>query len=118
MRQKTNDADRMLIKAEQKAAVLDEQLKAAKEELSSKQRRIDELSDHTTEQDLRAKLQLAEQKIASFMLQNQERKNKVASPIKVAEDEMQREIKHLQLQMDLKEKELQSAVKRADEFKS
>jgi hypothetical protein len=43
VREKNREQDTVLIKAESRAAVLDEQLKAAKIEIAARQKKIDEL---------------------------------------------------------------------------
>lgn len=56
--------DAQIIKAEHRAATLDEQLKAAKQELDSLRRKMAEVRDDQTISDLQAKLKSTEAKLA------------------------------------------------------
>jgi len=64
IRDKNKLQDAQIIKAEQRAATLDEQLKAAKQELDSLRRKMAEVRDDQTISDLQAKLKSTEAKLA------------------------------------------------------
>jgi len=64
IRDKNKLQDAQIIKAEQRAATLDEQLKAAKQELDSLRRKMAEVRDDQTISELQAKLKSTEAKLA------------------------------------------------------
>jgi chromosome segregation ATPase len=64
IRDKNKFQDAQIIKAEQRAATLDEQLKASKQELDSLRRKMAEVRDDQTISDLQAKLKSTEAKLA------------------------------------------------------